>query len=38
MGDSKIVNRGTVNEIEKGLTGIQALKVAVSRRCRPLLN
>ena len=38
MGDSKIVNRGTVNGIEKGLTGIRALKVAISRRCRALLN
>ena len=27
MGDSKIVNRGTVNRIEKGLTVTRALKV-----------
>ena len=38
MEDSKIVNRGTVNGIEKGLTGIRALKVAISRRYRALLN
>ena len=38
MGDSKIVKRGTVNRIEKGLTVTRALKVAISRRCRALLN
>ena len=37
MGDSKIVKRGTVNRIEKGLTVTRALKVAISRRCRALL-